>query len=103
MQLVGCNLSDLRKSCPEMKFTESTAIRISLQCLEAIVSMHNADILHRDIKPSNFAIGRTVKDYRNLFILDFGMVRRFRLKNGKVRPARKQRCGFRGKVFDKFA
>lgn len=96
MQLVGCNLSELRKACPEHHFTLCTALRLSLQCLEAVEAMHNSGLLHRDIKPSNFALGRSVKDIKNVYILDFGLVRRYRLKNGQIRPPR-YHCGFRGR------
>lgn len=95
MDLVGNNLSDLRRLSPDTRFTLSTALRLGLQCFEGIQDMHRFGLLHRDIKPSNFAIGRTLDDCRIVYILDFGMVRRFRLKNGKVRPARKL-VGFRG-------
>lgn len=97
MELVGCNLSDLRKACPDHRFTLCTSLRLGLQCLDAIEAMHASGLLHRDIKPANYALGRTVKDYRTVYILDFGLVRRWRLKNGKVRPPRNV-CGFRGKI-----
>lgn len=39
--------------------------------------------LHRDIKPSNYAIGRKeVNDQRCVYILDFGMCRRFKTDDG---------------------
>lgn len=95
MQLAGHNLADLRKHCPQQRFTNSTAIRIAVQCLDAIETLHVAGFLHRDVKPANFAMGFTEQDKRTVYILDFGLVRRFRLKNGKVRPQRKS-AGFRG-------
>lgn len=34
--------------------------------------------LHRDIKPGNFAVGRPgTKDYHNIYLLDFGLCRKF--------------------------
>lgn len=97
MQLAGRNLSDLRKSCPQYHFTLCTSIRVSLQCLDAIEALHNAGMLHRDIKPANFAVGRG-RDCKNVYVLDFGLVRRYRLRDGSLRPARRK-AGFRGKGF----
>lgn len=96
MQLAGASLSDLRRSCPENRFTTSTTVLLALQALRAIENVHVAGMLHRDIKPGNFALGKGDTNKRTLYILDFGLVRRYRLKNDKVRPKRSS-VGFRGK------
>lgn len=96
MQLVGPSLSELRKRCDGRHFSLSTCIRVAIQTLDAIEVVHDCGFLHRDVKPSNFAIGLEGKDKRKIFILDFGLVRRYRLKDGLVRPARVA-AGFRGK------
>lgn len=97
MQLIGRNLADLRRASTDRKFTLGTTMRACLQCLDAIEFMHNADLLHRDVKPGNFAIGKLENEVRNIYILDFGMVRRYRLKTGVLRKER-PRLGFRGKM-----
>lgn len=102
MQLVGKNLSDLRYCNPQFRFTASTSTRIAVQCLEAIEDVHKIGMLHRDIKPANYAIGRTKADARNIFILDFGMVRRYLRPDGSLRPSRPI-AGFRGKILEYFA
>lgn len=96
MQLLGKNLGDLRMCNPKYRFTPNTSTRVAMQCFEAIQDVHRIGILHRDIKPANFAIGRTTADIRNIFVLEFGMVRRFLSKDGSLRPARPI-AGFRGK------
>lgn len=96
MQLVGKNLGDLRKSCPQYRFTLSTTLRLALQCIEAIEAMHAIGLLHRDIKPSNYTMGINETDRRNVYLLDFGLVRRFK-SNGKIREPRPA-AGFRGKI-----
>lgn len=98
MTLVGRNLSDLRRSCPQCRFTLSTSLRLGLQCMEAIEVMHALGLLHRDIKPSNYAIGLNDTDSRNIYLLDFGLVRRFKTKDGRIRDPRPA-AGFRGTVY----
>ncbi len=47
----GRNLADLRRSMNRGTFTVSTTLRLGLQMLEAIESIHSVGFLHRDIKP----------------------------------------------------
>ncbi|CAF1039679.1 unnamed protein product [Rotaria sp. Silwood1] len=93
--LLGSSLSELRKNLYEQSFTLSTTLRISLQILDAIESIHSIGFLHRDIKPSNFAVGR--KNLRHIFILDFGLARKYTDFDQHVRPARIE-AGFRGTI-----
>ena len=95
MTLLGLSLSEIRRNMREQRFTLSTTLRISLQILEAIESVHSIGFLHRDIKPSNFAIGRT--NSRRIYILDFGLARKYTDYGQHVRPARAE-AGFRGKT-----
>uniref|UniRef100_A0A915L7Y6 Protein kinase domain-containing protein n=1 Tax=Romanomermis culicivorax TaxID=13658 RepID=A0A915L7Y6_ROMCU len=90
MQILGANLSDVRRSCPERKLTMSTAMRLGSQCLDAVEALHDTSFLHRGIKLINFALGPTPSDQRNVYLLDFSMVRRFKIPpDNKVRPARR--------------
>ncbi|UJR23597.1 hypothetical protein I4U23_026586 [Adineta vaga] len=93
--LLGASLSELRRNLREQRFTLSTTLRISLQILDAIESVHSIGFLHRDIKPSNFAIGKT--NIRQIFILDFGLARKYTDYDQHVRPARIE-AGFRGTI-----
>eukprot|EP01114_Cavostelium_apophysatum_P015227 TRINITY_DN4106_c0_g1_i2.p1 TRINITY_DN4106_c0_g1~~TRINITY_DN4106_c0_g1_i2.p1 ORF type:complete len:567 (-),score=148.48 TRINITY_DN4106_c0_g1_i2:93-1793(-) len=94
MELLGENLSELRRRQTDGKFSLSTTIKIGQQMLRAIEAVHNLGYLHRDVKPSNFAMGLTTKK-KVAFLIDFGLARRFVLPNGDVRPARDS-AGFRG-------
>uniref|UniRef100_A0A183GT32 Protein kinase domain-containing protein n=1 Tax=Heligmosomoides polygyrus TaxID=6339 RepID=A0A183GT32_HELPZ len=67
------NCYRLRRMTPESRFTRSTAVRLSRQCLEAIHDLHRTGILHRDIKASNFAWSAE----RIVYLLDLGFCRRF--------------------------
>uniref|UniRef100_A0A8C2JPT2 non-specific serine/threonine protein kinase n=1 Tax=Cyprinus carpio TaxID=7962 RepID=A0A8C2JPT2_CYPCA len=97
MELQGRNLADLRRSMNRGTFTVSTTLRLGLQILEAIESIHSVGFLHRDIKPSNFAMGRFPNTCRTCYMLDFGLARQFTNSCQEVRPPRPV-AGFRGTV-----
>uniref|UniRef100_A0A915IJQ5 non-specific serine/threonine protein kinase n=1 Tax=Romanomermis culicivorax TaxID=13658 RepID=A0A915IJQ5_ROMCU len=94
MQICGDNLWYLVRKCRRKRFTLSTVAQLSLQTLQAIRELHHAELLHRDIKPENFLMGRGPADKRLVYLLDFGLVRRYKFK-GKIRPARPV-AAFRG-------
>ncbi|CAB0040020.1 unnamed protein product [Trichogramma brassicae] len=97
MQLQGKNLAELRRAQPRGAFSLSTTLRLGLQILKAIESIHHVGFLHRDIKPSNFSIGRHPHQMRIVFMLDFGLARQYTTGTGEVRPPRAA-AGFRGTV-----
>ena len=47
--------------------------------------MHSRHFLHRDIKPDNFLIGTHANAYK-VFLIDFGLAKRYIDKNGKHIP-----------------
>ena len=97
MTLQGKNLAELRRSQTRQCFSLSTSLRISSQILEAIEYIHFIGFLHRDIKPSNFSMGRLPTTCRKVYMLDFGLARKYTNAEGGVRAARPQ-AGFRGTV-----
>ncbi len=98
MTLVGQSLSDLKKACPNQRFSLGSALRVGFQCLEALADLHAIGYLHRDIKPGNFAIGREeMGEHRNVVILDFGLARKYINDRGEIRTPRAA-AGFRGTV-----
>uniref|UniRef100_A0A158P692 non-specific serine/threonine protein kinase n=1 Tax=Angiostrongylus cantonensis TaxID=6313 RepID=A0A158P692_ANGCA len=98
MTLVGKSLQELRNEAPMKKFSMGTAISVGRQCLEALEDLHNVGILHRDIKPGNYTIGRKeLNELRKVYMLDFGMARKFVKEDGTLRNPR-ARAGFRGTV-----
>jgi len=95
MELLGENLSVLRKRQEGKRFSISTTMRLAMQMVRAIEGMHNHGYLHRDIKPSNFAMGRTAETRDWCYMIDFGLARRYVLTSGEIRTARES-AGFRG-------
>ena len=51
MSLVGQNLAELRRVQPKGFFTQSTYLRLGVQIVECIRSIHDCGFLHRDVKP----------------------------------------------------
>ena len=51
MQLQARNLAELRRAQPRGAFSLSTSLRLGLQILRAIESIHEVGFLHRDVKP----------------------------------------------------
>eukprot|EP00164_Ancoracysta_twista_P006856 GFYU01009631.1.p1 GENE.GFYU01009631.1~~GFYU01009631.1.p1 ORF type:complete len:411 (-),score=77.49 GFYU01009631.1:196-1344(-) len=94
MELLGDNLSELRRQMPDGRFSLATTLRLGMQMVRCIEGIHGLGYLHRDIKPSNFAMGLGPKA-RQLYVIDFGLARKYVLPNGEVRPPRDQ-AGFRG-------
>ncbi|KAL7044773.1 hypothetical protein ACKWTF_002043 [Chironomus riparius] len=97
MQLQGKNLAELRRSQPRGAFSLSTTLRLGIQILKAIESIHSVGFLHRDIKPSNFSMGRLPFNNRRVYMLDFGLARQYTTTSGEVRCPRAA-AGFRGTV-----
>ena len=95
MELLGENLSELRRRQADGRFSLGTTLRLGIQMLRSIEAVHELGYLHRDIKPSNFAMGLTTLKKRVAFIIDFGLARKYVLPTGEVRPARDS-TGFRG-------
>ncbi|MCP3665971.1 MAG: protein kinase [Gammaproteobacteria bacterium] len=98
MTLVGENLKDLRKACPGAKFSIGSALRVGIQCMEALEDLHGIGFIHRDVKPGNFACGRAeINQHRTIYILDFGLSRNYKNSKGEIRDPRST-TDFRGTV-----
>lgn len=99
MELLGKNLTELRKQCSlnPPRLSCSSTLRLMIQCIQAIESLHSVGFLHRDIKPSNFVVGNWFQMDKRLYLLDFGLARYFRKQDGSVLQPRKD-IGFRGTV-----
>jgi len=95
MELLGENLSDLRRRQVDGKFSMGTTLKLGIQMIQSLEAVHDLGYIHRDIKPSNFAIGLGPSKRSTTYLIDFGLARRFIMASGEVRPARES-TGFRG-------
>nr|CDJ91699.1 Serine threonine protein kinase-related domain containing protein [Haemonchus contortus] len=94
MQMLGRNLTELRKAQADRRFSVHTTVRVGMQIIEALKSVHDLGFLHRDVKPSNMCVG--IGEHRRIiYLVDFGMTRQFRLPNGDFRKERAY-AAFRG-------
>ncbi|EDV29150.1 uncharacterized protein TRIADDRAFT_19397, partial [Trichoplax adhaerens] len=97
MTLQGNNLAQLRRELPRGIFSVSTTLRLTLQLIESIQTIHERGFLHRDIKPSNFAMGKSQEKDKTCYMLDFGLARQYVTSKGELRRPRSS-AGFRGTV-----
>ena len=54
-----------------------TTCRLAMQMIKAIEAVHTLGYLHRDIKPSNFAVGLSPSRKNRVYMIDFGLSRRY--------------------------
>jgi tau tubulin kinase len=101
MEKLGENLAQLRKEYGKRsRFTMSTTIRLGIQMLECIEGIHKLGFVHRDVKPANFVTNLDCGELPGpvrIYIIDFGLARKYILANGEIRPPRSS-AGFRGTV-----
>uniref|UniRef100_A0A915I5D8 Protein kinase domain-containing protein n=1 Tax=Romanomermis culicivorax TaxID=13658 RepID=A0A915I5D8_ROMCU len=104
MGLVGKNVNNLRKNLPDGKFSPASALHIGATSLNSLKEIHTAGYLHspiptirqnRDVKPANMCIGRAPNDLRSVYMLDYGMCRKYKNEKGEFYTPR-NRTGFRG-------
>ena len=75
MQLLDISLEDLFNKYS--KFSTKTTAMLGYQMIKILQYIHDRHIIHRDIKPDNFVMGANKHNDR-LYILDFGLAKKFR-------------------------
>lgn len=86
MDLLGPSLEDLFQKC-NRRFDLRTVVRVGQQIVSRLEYMHSRKFMHRDIKPENFLMG-THQHCMRVFVIDFGLSKKYILKNGEHLPYR---------------
>ena len=64
----------------------ATTLQIGIQIITRLEQIHRKGFVHRDIKANNFMTG-CGEDKRTIYIIDFGLAKRYRdLKTGQHIP-----------------
>ncbi|CAI4221233.1 unnamed protein product [Auanema sp. JU1783] len=74
MELLGANLSRIRKLLANWRFKSNIVVKIGICILDALNIVHNIGYTHSDVKPSNMCIGQGEKV--RLSLVDFGLSRK---------------------------
>ncbi|EGT45639.1 hypothetical protein CAEBREN_29195 [Caenorhabditis brenneri] len=96
MQLLSENVGDIRKRSPTGRLSKESVGRIAWQTVNALRDIHEMGYVHRDVKPANICFGCHFENRHILYLLDFGLFRRFKdTTTGQRFPPRKN-AGFKG-------
>jgi len=77
MDILGPSLEDLFNYCSR-RFTMKSVLMLADQLLNRIEYIHAKNFLHRDIKPDNFLVGLGQRHVNTVYIIDFGLSKRYR-------------------------
>lgn len=89
MDLLGENLSLLRRKAEGHHLSLKCTCALAMLMLKGLKQVHDHGYLHRDIKPGNFVMGGT-KNPRGVYIIDYGLSRRYMRPDGTLRPKRSE-------------
>lgn len=76
MDLLGPNLEDLFNYC-HRKFSLKTVCLLADQMLHRIEYLHSKGFIHRDLKPENFVMGGDPERSHVLYLIDYGLSKRY--------------------------
>ena len=74
IDLLGPSLTDTIKK--EGNFSIEFVLKIGIQMIDILKSIHDKGMIHRDIKPDNFLI-HPISEFDQIYIIDFGLCKTF--------------------------
>lgn len=77
MELLGPSLEDLFNFC-NRKLSLKTVLLLADQLISRIEFIHGKNFIHRDMKPDNFLMGLGKKQGNQVYVIDFGLAKKFR-------------------------
>merc|ERR1711933_186249 len=77
MDILGPSLEDLFNYCGR-RFQLKTVLMLADQMLARVEYVHAKNFIHRDIKPDNFLIGLGKRRLNQVYIIDFGLAKKYR-------------------------
>jgi len=82
MQLLGKSLEDIfEKILHKQKMPIHSVCNIAIQIIDILEQIHNKNYIHRDIKPSNFLFGNNSFNNNIIYLIDFGLAKKYRESN----------------------
>ena len=82
MQLLGKALEDIfEKILHKQKMPIHSVCNIAIQIIDILEQIHNKNYIHRDIKPSNFLFGNNSFNNNIIYLIDFGLAKKYRESN----------------------
>nr|CAD2164415.1 unnamed protein product [Meloidogyne enterolobii] len=84
MELLGAPVASLFAFC-NRRFARQTIVSLGEQMIHRIRHLHQRGFIHRDIKPENFLMGLPPGKESTLYLIDFGLARRYRFREGENR------------------
>ncbi|KAL4442787.1 hypothetical protein ABPG74_010676 [Tetrahymena malaccensis] len=77
MELLGENLETLLIKCGG-KFSLKTVLMLADQMIKRIEYVHSKGFVYRDLKPENFMMGKKGKSQQIVYLIDFGLIKRYK-------------------------
>lgn len=76
MDLLGTNLEDLFNK-QKRNFTIKTVLLLADQMISRVEFLHKKGFVHHDIKPENFVFGNSNENSKILYLIDYGLSKRY--------------------------